>query len=136
MLNRTALIVEDDRATCHALRGLLEREGLEAECVHTLADAVITFPRLRPDFVLLDLTLPDGDSSQLIDIIRSETRPTKIAVMTASADRPATDRVHIVHADVVFVKPMTAGPLLQWIANHAPAALGERTESLSLLPPF
>jgi two-component system response regulator MtrA len=134
MLNRTALIVEDDRATCHALRGLLEGDGLETECVHTLADAVIALPRLRPDFVLLDLTLPDGDSARLIDIIRGEPRPARIAVMTASADRPAIDRVHIVHADVVFVKPMTAGPLLQWIANHAPAALGE--SRASVLPPF
>lgn len=133
MLNRTALIVEDDRATCHALRGLLESDGVEARCVHTLADAIITFPRLRPDFVLLDLTLPDGDSARLIDIMRAEERPPKIAVMTAAADRPAIDRVHIVHADVLFVKPMTAGPLLQWIANHLPT-MGEPRESV--LPSF
>ena len=67
----TILVVEDDHDTAELLRQALTRAGWECVVAETGADGVATASRIRPDVVLLDLDLPDGDGLDLLPVVRT-----------------------------------------------------------------
>jgi DNA-binding response OmpR family regulator len=58
---RTILIVEDDADLRSLLTGLLEADGYRVWAAEDVRAAKDALERGRPDLILLDLTLPDGD---------------------------------------------------------------------------
>ena len=66
----TALVVDDDADFRDSLALLVGREGFEVAQAGSLADARQRIERGRPDVVLVDLGLPDGDG---IELLRDET---------------------------------------------------------------
>ena len=65
------LVIEDDDAVGAGLCDGLGRAGFEATCVGTGADAVANVSAAAPDFVLLDLGLPDMDGTDVCRAIRA-----------------------------------------------------------------
>lgn len=61
-----ALIVEDSSTLCAIYEAYLAGLGLEIHTVTTLDDARASLSRLKPDFVLLDIELPDGNGLDLL----------------------------------------------------------------------
>ena len=61
-----ALIVDDEKAIRRFLRSTLVAEDFEVVEAETIADARAAAEKQRPDLVVLDLGLPDGDGSDLI----------------------------------------------------------------------
>ena len=54
------LVVEDDPDTQEILRTILEKEGASVSLASTAVEGLQTFLRVRPDVLLCDLGLPDG----------------------------------------------------------------------------
>ncbi|SEO10283.1 response regulator receiver protein [Pseudorhodobacter antarcticus] len=67
----TLLVVEDSRFASEALRLLCQRSGARMRRAETLATARQHLAVYRPDVVLVDLGLPDGNG---VDLIREVTR--------------------------------------------------------------
>jgi len=65
-----ALIVEDDPTTAAALAGLVRRNKWQAEVREDLASAWKALCETAFDFVLLDLSLPDGEGTDLMQKLR------------------------------------------------------------------
>lgn len=65
-----ALIVEDDPTTAAALAGLVRRHQWQAEVREDLESAWKALQELAFDFVLLDLSLPDGEGTDLLQKLR------------------------------------------------------------------
>ena len=65
------LLVEDDAATRDALVVVLRAAGADVTPAGTAADALTAFTDVRPDLILSDLGLPDGDGNDLIRRIRT-----------------------------------------------------------------
>jgi two-component system OmpR family response regulator len=109
------LIVEDDADSCEVLCRLLERSGYETDCAGTLGEAVKILRR-RPDFVILDLKLPDGDGLALLTGLReSGDASTKVAIVTgAGDDRLVADAV-LARPDAFFTKPLDPSDILSWL---------------------
>ncbi|WP_204035392.1 response regulator transcription factor [Micromonospora qiuiae] len=98
------LLVEDDRRVAGALLSALARRGYEVEHAATAAAALSAAPC---DLVLLDLTLPDGDGTDLCRELRRRSNQLGIIAVTARGEE--RDRVLGLRlgADDYVVKPFS-----------------------------
>jgi two-component system response regulator RegX3 len=101
------LLVEDESSIAEPFARALEREGFQPIVAPTAARARELFAQRRPNIVLLDLTLPDGDGRELCREWRRESQ-TPIIMLTARGTE--TDRVVGLElgADDYVVKPFSA----------------------------
>ncbi|RYG79716.1 response regulator [bacterium] len=105
------LVVEDDAAIRGVLRTLLGSSGYRVEEAETVRQALVQVRANRPDLVLLDLGLPDGDGQELVRELRAfSTVP--VVVLTARAAEREMIRALDGGADDYVVKPFQAGELL------------------------
>jgi DNA-binding response OmpR family regulator len=101
------LIVEDEDSIAEPFARLLEREGFEATVAGTAAEALRAARDERPDLVVLDLALPDGDGRDVCRTLRAESQ---VPVIMLTARGTETDRVVGLElgADDYVVKPFSA----------------------------
>ncbi len=59
----TILVIEDEPATCDLIVGYLSRRGHHATGCATLAEAEKALIDLRPDVVVSDIRMPDGNGT-------------------------------------------------------------------------
>ncbi len=98
------LVVEDDRQLVRLLRRQLRRHNYALDAVASAPDARLSFERLPPDLVLLDLDLRDASGWRLIEDIRSRTAVPILALSTERAERYAVSALEL-GADDYLVKP-------------------------------
>ncbi len=110
-LHPRVLIIEDDPTIRHFVRLTLSAEGhevFEADSVHR---GLIEAGTRRPDVVVLDLGLPDGDGVALIRELRTWSA---VPVVVLSARSAESDKIAALDAgaDDYLVKPFGAGELM------------------------
>lgn len=76
------LVVDDDKTLREGLAELMRREGFEAQTACDCAQALRALSG-RPDLILLDVMLPDGDGFSLCRDLRSRGIETPILFLTA-----------------------------------------------------
>jgi len=79
-----ALIVDDEARALSAMTELVEKEGFSAISAGTLAEARGRLAQTRPDVVLVDLMLPDGNGLELFQEMEPAQRP-EVILMTGFA---------------------------------------------------
>jgi DNA-binding response OmpR family regulator len=105
MANRI-LIVEDETILASNLREYLEHHHYDVRVAATVAAGLQLLEHHRPDVVLLDILLPDGDGRQILHRIREMDVPVGVVVMTAFGSvQLALDAV-AVGADEYVEKPV------------------------------
>jgi two-component system, OmpR family, alkaline phosphatase synthesis response regulator PhoP len=106
------LVVEDDRATRKALKELFESEGYAVETAQNGAEGIASFHAARPNFVILDLRMPQVGGQDVCRAIRKESEEVPIIILTGSAAE--VDRVLLLElgADDYVVKPFSPKELL------------------------
>lgn len=112
------LVVEDDAE----LRVLLTRIIGVAHRVVAVADAesaLVAAPRLRPDVIMCDLSLPGVDGEELLRRLRAAADTADIPVVVVSGRADEASRVRLLHAGAVdyVTKPFLPGELRARIAN-------------------
>jgi len=85
------LVVEDEVSIQRGLEDQLQRDGYRVEVAGTVAAALAALAR-RPDLVVLDRRLPDGDGLEVLRDLRA--RGDRTAVIVLSARGSPDDRVH------------------------------------------
>lgn len=105
------LIVEDEADIRRFVRMALESEGHEAFEADSVKRGLIEAGTRRPDLVVLDLGLPDGDG---VDFIRDLRSWSSCPVIVLSARSNEADKVAALDAgaDDYLVKPFAAGELM------------------------
>jgi DNA-binding response OmpR family regulator len=85
---KRVMIVEDHSAFAQALELVLEKvDGTEVALARTLEEGRGLIQDGGPfDLVVLDLTLPDGEGTELVPEIRSRHPKTPVAVLSARGD--------------------------------------------------
>jgi DNA-binding response OmpR family regulator len=117
------LFVEDEPTIAEPFGRALAREGFDVVGVRSIAEARERFARRRPDLVLLDLTLPDGDGRDLC----RELRATDVPIIMLTARGTELDRVTGLElgADDYVVKPFSGAEVIariRAVLRRAPAA--------------
>jgi DNA-binding response OmpR family regulator len=110
------LIVEDDPPTCEALTLLLTRLGATVESASTLKDGFDALRAWRPNVVILDLMLPDGQGSAILEYVRKEQLPVKV-VLASAMHGPLFAAAEALLPDEVMPKPYDAVTLAKRIAS-------------------
>ncbi|MNZ40708.1 KDP operon transcriptional regulatory protein KdpE [compost metagenome] len=105
------LVVEDEAGIRRFVRLTLETEGYEVHEADGVKRGLIEAGTRRPELVVLDLGLPDGDGVELIRDLRSWSA---VPVIVLSARSSEADKIVALDAgaDDFLVKPFGAGELL------------------------
>lgn len=105
------LVVEDEFSISEPFSRLLAREGFDPVVAPTVSEALDEFTRQRPDLILLDLGLPDGDGR---DVAREVRRESEVPIIMLTARGTETDRIVglEIGADDYVVKPFSSAEVI------------------------
>lgn len=108
------LFVEDEESISEPFTRALEKAGFETVNANTAASALELFDRVNPDFILLDLSLPDGDGRDVCVEIRGHS---DVPILMLTASGTETDRVVGLElgADDYVVKPFSSREVISRI---------------------
>lgn len=106
------LVIEDDRATRKALQQIFETEGYLVEITTNGVEGLAAFHASKPDFVVLDLRMPQMNGQDVCKKIRAASEEVPILILTGSADE--VDRVLLLElgADDYVIKPFSPKELM------------------------
>jgi two-component system, OmpR family, KDP operon response regulator KdpE len=98
------LIIEDEAPIRRFLRATLESKGYRVKEAETARDGLIHARTQRPDLILLDLGLPDGDGLQITRQVRTDS---SVPIVVLSARGQEADKVAALDAgaDDYLTKP-------------------------------
>ncbi len=104
------LIVEDEQAIRRFLRTALESDGMRVFEAETLQRGLLEAATRKPDLIILDLGLPDGDG---IEFIRDLRQWSPVPVIVLSARSEESDKIAALDAgaDDYLSKPFGIGEL-------------------------
>lgn len=106
-----ALLIEDERQIRRFVRTALEAEGWSVHETDTLRQGLIDAGTRKPDLIILDLGLPDGDGMEFLQDLRGWS---KVPVIVLSARVGEQDKIEALDAgaDDYLTKPFGVGELL------------------------
>lgn len=123
-----ALIVEDDEDSTRMISALVAREGHTVTCAHTLDCARKLFVMQRPDLLLLDLHLPDGNGFDLFED-DALLKDTEVVLMTGQASLETSIQALRLGAADYLVKPLNPDHLRRLLSRLiAPSKLRAEIE--------
>jgi len=104
------LIVEDEQAIVRFVRAALEADGLRVHEAQTLQRGLLEAATRKPDAIILDLGLPDGDG---LDFIRDLRQWSQTPIIVLSARVEEQDKIAALDAgaDDYLSKPFGIGEL-------------------------
>lgn len=106
-----AILIEDERQIRRFVRAALEGEGWLVHEAESMRQGLSDARTRRPDLIILDLGLPDGDGAQFIHEFRAWS---KVPVIVLSARVGEQDKIAALDAgaDDYLTKPFSVGELL------------------------
>ena len=126
-----ALIVEDSTTLCAIYEAYLSGLGLEILAVTSLAEAKNSIALFRPDFILLDIELPDGNGLELIGELDS-VQPTPVTIVMTGHGSEWAERALAKGAADFLAKPFDSIRLRVTVQNAMRRKeLNDRIEGLS-----
>ncbi|MFC3914153.1 two-component system response regulator KdpE [Pseudaeromonas sharmana] len=111
MTTATLLIVEDEDAIRRYVRSALEAEGFRVYEADGQQRGLLEAATRKPDMLVLDLGLPDGDG---VTLIRELRQWSAMPILVLSARSDETDKIAALDAgaDDYLIKPFGIGELL------------------------
>src|SRR6185436_4618239 len=113
------LLVEDERLLRWALRTRLVRAGDTVHEAGTLAEAEAHLLRQRPQVVILDLNLPDGNGIDFLAAQRERLADSAVIVVTADGSIEEAVRAMKNGANDFLSKPVDQEELLRLVERAA-----------------
>jgi two-component system, OmpR family, KDP operon response regulator KdpE len=106
-----AILIEDERQIRRFVRTALEAEGWSVFEADTMGQGLTEAGTRKPDLIILDLGLPDGDGMQFLQELRGWS---KVPVIVLSARVGEQDKIEALDggADDYLTKPFGVGELL------------------------
>ena len=104
------LLIEDEKQIRRFVRVAIEEEGCQVSEAETMAQGLVEAGLRKPDLLILDLGLPDGNG---IDLIRDLRGWSDVPVLILSARSQENDKIGALDAgaDDYLTKPFSVGEL-------------------------
>ena len=109
------LLIEDEKQIRRFVRLAIEEEGCLVSEAETMAQGLIEAGLRKPDLLILDLGLPDGNG---IELIRDLRHWSDVPVLILSARAQENDKIDALDAgaDDYLTKPFSVGELRALLA--------------------
>lgn len=119
-----ALIVDDERVYCEAIRLVLEAAGVLVYVASNAAEAETLFRLLVPDLVILDVLMPGMNGLELIGKLRGVVGWEHVPVIVASALGLRANREAALDAgaNAYLAKPFSSRELRMMVRRFLPLA--------------
>ena len=114
---KTILIIEDEAHIARFIKTAMEQEGYQIFTADSSHRGLIEAATRRPDLLILDLGLPDGDGCDVIADIRTWSS-LPILVLSARSDEQDKIKALNLGADDYLVKPFSMGELIARVNAH------------------
>lgn len=117
MANEKVLIVDDEREISELIKFYLQKENFQVSTVYNGTSALKEVVEYKPDFIILDIMLPDIDGIELCLSLRRESNA---PILFLSCKSEEIDKVLAlsVGGDDYMVKPFLPGELVARIKAH------------------
>jgi two-component system KDP operon response regulator KdpE len=125
---RTAILIEDEPQIRRFVRMSLQSQGWQVFEADTARQGLIDAGTRKPDLVIVDLGLPDGDG---VDLVRDLRGWSNVPVIVLSARSAESDKVRALDAgaDDYLTKPFGVDELLARVRAHLRRRSGGSEES-------
>jgi len=112
MKRTRVLLIDDERELLSAVKQILEEDGMEVSCGGSCAEAERLWKLSRPDLVVLDYCLPDGNAIDLIHKFKGSDATVPIIVLTGHGTIDLAVKAVQAGADNFLTKPADPSTLL------------------------
>ncbi len=109
------LIVDSDSEIRTLLQGVAAREGMSTRASGSREEALAEMSRRMPDGLIVDVQLPDGSGSELVERARGLPAGESLAILMVGGPSAFVNRVDAIHcgADGYFEKPVRVEELMR-----------------------
>jgi two-component system chemotaxis response regulator CheY len=103
---KRVMVVDDAMFMRASLKMMLEKNGFEVAAeAENGAVAVQKYKEVKPDFVTMDITMPEMDGLQALKLIKQFDADAKIVVVSAMGQEPVVKEAILSGAKSFIVKP-------------------------------
>ena len=116
-MKERVLVIEDNEDNMALITFLLESADYQTLMAMTGYKGFDMAKAELPDFIILDIQLPDIEGTEVLELIRNEPRTEKIPVIAMTSYAMAGDRERLLNAgcDGYIEKPIKPGMVIQQI---------------------
>lgn len=118
MAKKVLLLVEDSPVDASIIADIVRKDGFEIYVAKTAEEGYERAVEVKPDLILLDLILPDGNGYDLCERLRRDKRigeKALIVIVSVKNDMKDIEKAFAVGADDYVIKPPSPEFLLKKI---------------------
>jgi CheY-like chemotaxis protein len=112
----TAIVADDDQPNLELLSELLEINDIKIiDKVQNGKEAVISFQKLKPDVVFLDIMMPEFDGLYALEEIRKIDPSSIVIMITADTSDETSDRLDKLQPTAIVHKPYEMNSVIHFL---------------------
>ena len=112
----TAIVADDDQPNLELLSELLEINDIEIiDKVQNGKEAVLSFQKLKPDVVFLDIMMPEFDGLYALEEIRKIDPSSIVMIITADTSDETSDRLDKLQPTAIVHKPYEMNSVIHFL---------------------
>jgi len=112
------LVVDDEVEVADFLCNFLKRFKIPAEKANSGKEAIKKFDKIKPDWVLLDIKMPDIDGIEVLKKLKNKHPAVKVIMITGSEDKTSQKKAKSLGVLDYIVKPLDLEELHRKIKTH------------------
>jgi len=125
------LIVDDEFGILRLLSEIVESIGHQAFLCSSASTVLRFIKKEKPDLILLDVQLPDGDGIELLKKIKKSNPELPVIIVTGYGSVDIAEKARKFGADEYFLKPLRPEKIISYLKNRL--KIKESTQSLNAL---
>jgi DNA-binding NtrC family response regulator len=118
-MKKTILIYDDDEEILLLCKIILKKYHYNVETLSYCDDVLADVIKLKPDFILMDLWIPEMGGEKAVKIIKNHESTKQIPIFLFSANADIKDISEKVNASGYIAKPFDLKTFLEVIHNNA-----------------